>query len=293
MLEELSRIYSLSDESYEKYKMNAQAVVTGGKMPADPPTAIIVGGQIGAGKSRLIPVAKRDLQNNVVTVDFDELRILHPNHREVRAKYPESVYQILFNDTERLKGDLQENIIKKRLNVVYEGALRNPTGFCDLAKKFKDNNYNVDLYLMSVPQLESYISTILRYSLDLIDDANPRWIEKSVHDESYNGVITTTRELLNQDLLTNIKVFKRGKGLEEPIEIYSSEKKQFEDPIQAIEHGRKTEKRGALKRFPEKYETICQILRNNNPELLEKLTDLKELYEKETKSFAEGALRGE
>lgn len=293
MLEELSKIYTLSDENYQKYKVNSQTVVTGGKIPSDPPTAIIVGGQIGAGKSRLIPVAKRNLNNNVVTVDFDELRILHPNHREVRAKYPELVYQILLKDTERLKDDLQEDIIKKRLNVVYEGALRNPTGFCNLAKKFKENNYNVELYLMSVPQLESYVSTILRYSIDLIDDANPRWIEKSIHDESYNGVITTTRELLNQDLLTNVKVFKRGRGLEEPIEIYSSEKKQFEDPIQAIEHGRKTEKRGALKRFPEKYETICQILRNNNPELLEKLTDLKELYEKETKSFAEGALRGE
>lgn len=291
MLEELSRIYSLSDESYEKYKMNAQAVVTGGKMPADPPTAIIVGGQIGAGKSRLIPVAKRDLQNNVVTVDFDELRILHPNHREVRAKYPESVYQILFNDTERLKGDLQENIIKKRLNVVYEGALRNPTGFCDLAKKFKDNNYNVDLYLMSVPQLESYISTILRYSLDLIDDANPRWIEKSVHDDSYNKVIETTKQLISQNLLTNVKVFKRG--IDEPIEIYSSKNKQFETPIHAVEFGRKSEKMRAIKKFPEKFETICQILRSNKPELLDKLTDLKELYNSEAKEFSESAMRGE
>lgn len=291
MLEELSRIYSLSDESYEKYKMNAQAVVTGGKMPADPPTAIIVGGQIGAGKSRLIPVAKRDLQNNVVTVDFDELRILHPNHREVRAKYPESVYQILFNDTERLKGDLQENIIKKRLNVVYEGALRNPTGFCDLAKKFKDNNYNVDLYLMSVPQLESYISTILRYSLDLIDDANPRWIEKSVHDDSYNKVIETTKQLISQNLLTNVKVFKRG--VDEPIEIYSSKNKQFETPIHAVEFGRKSEKMRAIKKFPEKFETICQILRSNKPELLDKLTDLKELYNSEAKEFSESAMRGE
>ena len=291
MLEELSRIYSLSDESYEKYKMNAQAVVTGGKMPADPPTAIIVGGQIGAGKSRLIPVAKRDLQNNVVTVDFDELRILHPNHREVRAKYPESVYQILFNDTERLKGDLQENIIKKRLNVVYEGALRNPTGFCDLAKKFKDNNYNVDLYLMSVPQLESYISTILRYSLDLIDDANPRWIEKSIHDDSYNKVIETTKQLISQNLLTNVKVFKRG--VDEPIEIYSSKNKQFETPIHAVEFGRKSEKMRAIKKFPEKFETICQILRSNKPELLDKLTDLKELYNSEAKEFSESAMRGE
>lgn len=291
MLEELSRIYSLSDESYEKYKMNAQAVVTGGKMPADPPTAIIVGGQIGAGKSRLIPVARRDLKNNVVTVDFDELRILHPNHREVRAKYPESVYQILFNDTERLKGDLQENIIKKRLNVVYEGALRNPTGFCDLAKKFKDNNYNVDLYLMSVPQLESYISTILRYSLDLIDDANPRWIEKSVHDDSYNKVIETTKQLISQNLLTNVKVFKRG--IDEPIEIYSSKNKQFETPIHAVEFGRKSEKMRAIKKFPEKFETICQILRSNKPELLDKLTDLKELYNSEAKEFSESAMRGE
>ena len=293
MLEELSKIYTLSDENYQKYKINAQAVVTGGKVPSDPPTAIIVGGQIGAGKSRLIPVAKRDLKNNVVTVDFDELRILHPNHREVRAKYPESVYQILLTDTDRLKDDLQEDIIKKRLNVVYEGALRNPTGFCNLARKFRENNYNVELYLMAVPQLESYVSTVLRYSLDLIDDANPRWIEKCIHDQSFDGVITTTKELLSQDLLTNVKVFKRGRGLDEPIEIYSSENRQFETPIHAIEYGRRTEKVGAIKRFPEKYGTICQILRSNRPELLEKIIDLKELYEAEVKSFAESVMRGE
>lgn len=293
MLEELSRIYTLSDEKYQKYKINAQAVVTGGKIPSDSPTVIIVGGQIGAGKSRLIPVAKRDLMNNVVTVDFDELRILHPNHREVLAKYPELVYQILFNDTERLKDDLQEDIIKKRLNVVYEGALRRPIGFCNLARKFKESNYNVELYLMAVPQLESYVSTILRYSLDLIDDANPRWIEKSIHDDSYNGVINTTKELLSHNLLTKVKVFKRGKGLDEPIEIYSSEIKQFENAIQAVEYGRRIDKKDAIKRFPEKYETICQILRSNRPEMLEKMVDLKELYETEAKAFTEGVMRGE
>lgn len=290
-IEELSKIYTLSDENYEKYRINSRAVVTGGKTPSDPPTAIIVGGQIGAGKSRLIPVAKRDLKNNVVTVDFDELRILHPNHREVRAKYPEIVYQILLKDTERLKDDLQDDIIEKRLNVVYEGALRNPTGFCNLARKFRENNYNVELYLMSVPQLESYVSTILRYSLDLIDDANPRWIEKNIHDDSYNGVIKTTKELLSQNLLTNVKVFKRG--IDEPIEIYSSEGKQFETPIHAVEFERKNGIKYALKRFPEKFETICQILRSNKPELLEKLTDLKDLYNNEVKEFSEGVIRGE
>lgn len=293
MLEDLSKIYTLSDKQYQSYKENAKKIITGGKISSEQQTLIIVGGQIGAGKSRLAPIARRDLNNNVVALDFDELRILHPNHREIRAKYPELVHQILFQDMERLKEDLQEYIIEKRLNVVCQGALRNPTAFCNLARKFKENNYNIDLYLMAVPQLESYVSTVLRYSLDLIDDANPRWIEKCIHDQSFNGVITTTKELLSQDLLTNVKVFKRGRGLEEPIEIYSSKNRQFETPIHAIEYGRRTEKVGAIKRFPEKYETICQILRSNRPELLEKIVDLKELYEAETKAFTEGLMRGE
>ena len=124
----------------------------------------------------------------------------------------------------------------------------------------------------------------------MIDDANPRWIEKSIHDQSFDGVITTTKELLAQDLLTNVKVFKRG--IDEPIEIYSSRNKQFETPIHAVEFGRKSERMRAIKKFPEKFEAICQILRSNKPELLEKLIDLKELYNIEAKEFSESVMRG-
>ena len=72
-----------------RYKKDVIFTITTGKVPSDDRTLIVVGGQSGAGKSRLIPVAKQELQKNAVVVDFDELRSLHPHYEEVNSKYTE------------------------------------------------------------------------------------------------------------------------------------------------------------------------------------------------------------
>ena len=283
-IEELSRLYRVEGTEFEEYTKKVLFTLTAGKMPSGDKTLIIVGGQSGAGKSRLVPIAYRELQNNAIIVDFDELRSLHPYYQEVSKKYPEITHRILHPDTEKVKNEVLKLLIESGYNVIYEGALRNTQGFIDFAKDFKDNGYIVKMYIMAVPKLESYGSTFVRYALAFLTNATPRWVEKSAHDGAYEGVPRTVEAFIQQKMTDDVHVFVRGN--DEPKKIYSTEGRQHRNALGAIENGREMGRRQAVTDFPAKYNSVKAILQENQPEFVGKLDDWKVLYENEVGYFS-------
>lgn len=284
-IEKLSQIYSVKGEAFEEYKKRALLVLTIGKRPSKNKTLIIVGGQSGAGKSRLVPIANQELQNNAVIVDFDELRSLHPHYEEVNKNYTEIVHRILHADTERVKNEVLQELIAGGYDVIYEGALRNPAGFLEFAEDFKKNGYNIKMYIMSVPKLESYGSTFVRYALALITDKTPRWVEKAAHDSSYEGVKKTVYAFISEGITEDINVFVRGS--ESPKRIYTPQQQQYEDALTAIEFGRETGRKKAVIDFKTKYDMVKSVLEDKTPELLARLEDWETLYKDEVTYFTE------
>ena len=100
---ELIKRYSLNNEEFQIYYNNAYNTLIAGKRESGNKTLIIVGGQPGAGKTRLLPIAKMELNNNVVVVDFDELKAFHPNYLEVCSKYNEDTHRILHPDANKVR----------------------------------------------------------------------------------------------------------------------------------------------------------------------------------------------
>lgn len=283
-IEELSSKYSLSNEEFEDYKNTALLVLTTGKKPSKDKTLIIVGGQSAAGKSRLIPIAYQELNNNAVIVDFDELRALHPNYKEVSKNHIELTHRILHPDTEKVKNEVLKLLIEKGYDVIYEGALRNTQGFIDFAKDFKNNDYKIKMDVLAVPKLESYSSSFVRYAIALETGVIPRWVEKKAHDESYEGVTRTVKAFIDEELTDDIDVFVRG--TKNPKRIYSKYGREHESALKAIEYGREIDRKKAVIYFKEKYEIVKSILEKKQPELLEKLEDWLELYNEELEHFS-------
>ena len=281
-LRERNKIKQLNKE-LDNYEREALITLTTGKRPSEDKTLIIVGGQSGAGKSRLIRLAQNELEQNAVIVDFDELRAHHPEHEACNEQYPETTHAILHKDTEIIKNRVLKKLIKDNYNVIYEGALRNTQGFLDFAQDFRDNDYNIKMMIMSVPKLESYGSTFVRYASALLTDKTPRWVEKYAHDGSYEGVIRTVKAFKDQNLVDEIGVYIRSK--EEPHKIYETQEHQFSDAIEAIEYGRETGRGKAVQDFQGKYEMVRSVLINRQPELVERLGDWEQLYEEEKKEL--------
>lgn len=287
-IEELIKLYSIPQESqlFQDYKNKAILAMTAGKKPAkNNKTLSIVGGQSGAGKSRLISLVKKQCENGAVVVDFDELRSYHPAFDEVNSAYPEIIHRILHQDTEKVKNEVLDYLIANGYSTIYEGALRNTQGFIDFAEKFKENDYNIQMNILAVPKLESYGSTLYRYAAALMTDNQPRWVEKKFHDASYDGVIKTVEAFMQEGLADEYKVYIRdGK---EPYLIFPSKTHYYKDPIFAIESGRESGRRKAVQDYPQKRAIVEQILKAKQPETLDKLDEWENLYKEELEYIKE------
>lgn len=283
-INDLIKKYSLDNEHFQDYFNNTYNTLIAGKRESKDKTLIIVGGQPGAGKTRLIPIAKMELKNNVVVVDFDELKAFHPYYLEVCAKYNEDAHRILHFDVNKVKNKILDRLIEENYSVIYEGALRDTEGFIEFAKKFKEKGYSIKLDVLAVPKLESYCSEILRYALSLIQQQTPRWVNKASHDEAYEGVTKTVSEFINRRITNNIDVFVRN--IDSPKLFYSS-KENSQTPVEAIEAGRNQDRKKAVDNFKLRYSIIKLIFEEKCPDMLDKLSDLEELYKSEKQKLAD------
>lgn len=280
--------YRLTEEEYKEYYKTVNMFFTTGKKKAERPKLMFVAGQAGAGKSRLIPIVKKELGYNVAVSDYDIVRALHPKYEKAHMEVGENIHLALLPDADRANKDLRHYCMKNNLNLIYEGTMRGTNVFIEIAKEFRDAGYEIDLRLMAVPKLESYGSTFLRYATDLLHNNQPRWISREVHDESYEKFIVTLRELEKQKLFEEAKVYKRGKEDNgRPIQIYSTENKEYSSIIEAILYGREEYRREAVQDYQIKHNFVCDILSEKAPNLLAKLNEWEELYENEKRELNE------
>lgn len=280
-IQELRERFLLDNEEFEKYYKECLQRIIKGKHKSDNKELIIVGGQSGAGKTRLIPIANRELNDNGVVVDFDILRSYHPKFEEVTKKHLEKTHIILHPDVEKVKNKIMSYLMLNDYDVIYEGSLRNTQGFLNFSKDFLKKGYNIKLYVMAVPELESFGSTYERYAEDLLNNNNPRWVEKKAHDESYIGVLKTVEEFEKEKICSDTKVYIRGNP--EPKEIYSNKVRQFPTTKEAIKYGRKIGEKEAIKNFYNKYSKVYEILRKTKPDVIEKLRDWENLFKNQYK----------
>ena len=316
MEEEIKRIikmYQIPQEQFDKILKQTIRTMTFGKIPEtdEKKKMYLIGGQPGAGKTRLIQRIIYEIENqhygeqiskniefssHSVQVDFDILRATHPYYDEVRENYPEIVHRVLHSYTEELKARIIDYLIENKFNVVYEGVLRTAQGYKDLLSQFKQNGYTVEMDLMAVPYLESLGSTYTRYVMELQNDRKARWVEKGVHDDAYKGIIENTRKLFSQEGPLNekdrIRVFVRGE--EEPVEIYPTEKNdQFDlqQALDAVKRGRESGRREAMNSFPLKHGIVTLILKDKKPELIPQLKGWEKVYDNEVQYFSKLSLQ--
>ncbi len=283
-LDNLINTYKLTDEMFEEYKNIAYIAVTAGKNPSNDKKLIIIGGQPGAGKSRIMPIAKTELNDNAIIVDFDELRSMHPYYKDVSKNYPEITHRILHSDTNKVKDKIIDELIDKNYNVIYEGALRATKGFIDLAKRFKDKDYKIKMDIMATPKLESYGSTFVRYATALITDTTARWVEKSYHDASYVGVTNTVSEFYKQKMIDEISIFVRD--IDSPKEIFNKKGADGEqEVINKLNYAREIGRKDAVNNYNLKLQIVKEILEKKDPERLSNLKDWEDLYKEEVEYF--------
>ena len=211
ILTELKERFSVNAAQIEKLKEQSIAfeVELFGIKPVDNPKLIIVGGQPGAGKSDLQKFGELELSSNVVVLSTDVLRSYHPHEREIKKNYPD-YYHILTVDLARvLLINLENYALANKLNVILESTLGNSEVMLQKINKYRKYDYQIDLKVIAVNELISYLGAEDRYENMILVEKSGRMVSKQNHDQNYKDIPTTLQMLKDQDLLDNVAVYQR------------------------------------------------------------------------------------
>lgn len=211
IIAELKERFSVNVAQIEKLKEQSIAfeVELFGIKPVENPKLIIVGGQPGSGKRDLQKFGELELASNVVVLSTDVLRSYHPYEREIKKNYPD-YYHILTVDLARiLLINLENYALANKLNVILESTLENSEVMLQKIDKYRKRDYQIDLKVIAVNELISYLGAEDRYENMILAEKSGRLVSKQNHDQNYKDIPTTLQMLQDQNLLDNVAVYHR------------------------------------------------------------------------------------
>lgn len=179
--------------------------------PVAHPNAVLLGGQSGAGKTALQHLYHKDFDKNVIVVNGDEYRSLHPRYRELSDAYGiEAVAH-----TAPWAGEMTEALIdefsRMGYNLVIEGTLRTAEVPLKTAKLLRSRGYGVSLALMAVKPEISLVSCQIRYELMRIAGTIPRATDPKHHDKIVREIVNNLDVLEQSGLFDSVCLYSRSR----------------------------------------------------------------------------------
>ncbi|MEY2373373.1 zeta toxin family protein [Lysinibacillus capsici] len=249
------------------------------KKPFQKPVAYLLGGQAGAGKTTLHAIIKDKLNNDVITIDNDTFKQMHPNFDLLVDKYGKDYVAHVTPFSNKMTEALIEHFSSQGFNLTIEGTLRTIETPMQTATSLKEKGYEVNLYAMAVSKDLSYLGTIERYeSMYLIDPQTARSTDKAIHDTIVSNLPDNLDMLFNSGYFAEISLFTR-----EGTKVYSSVDTPSISPKQIIYEALNQEIPKDV--LINKIDHIIQLTKHNNHQVPDLLHWRKELIRQPISPF--------
>ena len=182
------------------------------------PTAILLAGQPGAGKTVLSSMLSTRLQNDVYLINADEYRRYHPNYQNLYRQYGADSVQM----TGAFSGAVTERLIQEasghKINLIIEGTGRTTEVPHRTAALLMGKGYQVELAVMATRPELSLCSTLLRFYEMNEGGTVPRATAASAHDHVVDVLPDNLDTLINDPAISKIAIWNRELNL-----LYSNE----------------------------------------------------------------------
>ncbi|MCO4489199.1 Toxin PezT [Streptococcus infantarius subsp. infantarius] len=212
----------LEEFSKDDFELSLRRTIrslTRGKTTSVNPKAILLGGQSGAGKTTIHRIKQKKFQGNIIIIDGDSYRSLHPNYFALQEKYGKDSVDYTKGFAGKMVEHLVEELSKQGYHLLIEGTLRTTEVPRKTAMLLKSRDYQVSLALIATKPELSYLSTLIRYEeLYAIDPNKARATLKDHHDGIVNHLVDNLRELENDHLFNYIQIYQRDRSC-----VYDSE----------------------------------------------------------------------
>lgn len=174
------------------------------------PSAVLLGGQPGAGKSSMIKYFDNLFtRQSAIVVSGDDFRKLHPHFDKLYAEYGDGYV----NHTQKFSSQVTERLIdelsREKYNLIIEGTLRTSAVPLMTAELLKSRGYHVELAVMAVPPILSYVGTIERYERMKEIGTTPRMTTKMQHDNTVNSIVNSIRDVYATGVFDDILLYNR------------------------------------------------------------------------------------
>lgn len=175
------------------------------------PTAIVVGGQPGAGKSVALAQVRAHLTSTVgpaVTIAADELREYHPYWRSSARIDAEAALKTQ-PDAGRWFARLTNEALAKQANVIFETSMRQPEAVVQLASRLRGDGYQVSAVVLTTERDLSRQAVITRYDVARTVGDVPRFVAGGLHDQAFDKLRDTVSRLESERAVDRIQLVTR------------------------------------------------------------------------------------
>lgn len=174
------------------------------------PHAVLLGGQSGAGKTRLHDVVKDELDQNVIVINGDEYRRAHPSFRDIQRRYGMDAPA----HTAKWAGQMTEALVDafsdQGYNLAVEGTLRTSEVPLKTAALLRERGYSVELVVMAVKPEISLVSCQIRYEMMRLAGTTPRATDPAHHDKIVHEIVDNMAVLEESGAFDGIRIFNRS-----------------------------------------------------------------------------------
>ncbi|KAH6694125.1 zeta toxin family protein [Plectosphaerella plurivora] len=187
---------------------------------SQPPLAVLIVGQTGAGKTRHAPPILSALTSvrRAPPAHFiaDTYKTYHPSYQKLASgPSPAHASPATGPDARRWLLMAAHHAASLRLDVLLESACRHPDDFAQLAAAFHAAAYRVEVVVLAVPRALSRLGILTRF-YERLPEAGSRGLPvrltpTKVHDDSYEGLLQAAQWIdRNGEKVGQVLVVRRG-----------------------------------------------------------------------------------
>ncbi len=203
-VEEYSR-----EEFSRQYARIARGLVRG-VVPEKQPRAYLLGGQSGAGKTRLQKLLIEKYGENFIVINGDEYRNAHPRFKIIHEAYGIDAPAHTAKWAGAMVEALVDSLSNERYSLIIEGTLRTSSVPLKTAALLNERGYRVSLALMAVKSEISLISCQIRYEQMRIAGTTPRAVDLAHHSKIVEEIASNLAELETGSAFRDVSLYNRA-----------------------------------------------------------------------------------
>lgn len=207
----MDRIYQLSRDTHEKVYKRLEKDMLAESTPSAGPVAVILGGQPGAGKTKLIDIAmgKYFKNSRPAVISRDEYREAHPYSPAILKKNDKRYAERTDPDVEAWTRRLLDAAVANKRDIIFEETMRTGWPITATIENLRKAGYAIYIMIMAARAEISRLSAQVRYEDQKSAKGYGRWVDPVLHEEAYRGMIGTVRTIEKRNLVHSISVYNR------------------------------------------------------------------------------------